>query len=95
MIAKLMEDTRKHLSYPLVYRLLKLALTLQVATGNVGTCFPAMNIVKNALRDKIGDDYLSHSLICFLGFCSKATIVLHIHDTTLILIHHIAQRNDD
>jgi hypothetical protein len=57
--------------------------------------FPAMNIVKNALRDKIGDDYLSQSLICFVGFCSKATTVLHIHDTTLILIHHIAQSNDD
>ena len=95
MIAKLMVDTRKHLSYPLVYRLLKLALTLQVATANVETCFPAMTIVKNALRDKVGDDYLSHSLICFLGFSSKATIVLHIHGTTLILIHHIAQRNGD
>ena len=25
-----------------------------------------MKIVKNALRNKIGDDYLSHSLICFV-----------------------------
>ena len=33
--AKLMVDTRKHLSYPLVYRLLKLALTLPVATATV------------------------------------------------------------
>nr|XP_040259401.1 uncharacterized protein LOC109748470 isoform X4 [Aegilops tauschii subsp. strangulata] len=32
-LAKLMVDTRKHLSYPLVYRLLKLALTLPVATA--------------------------------------------------------------
>lgn len=25
-----------------------------------------MKIVKNALRNKIGDDYMSHSLICFV-----------------------------
>jgi hypothetical protein len=25
-----------------------------------------MKIVKNALRNKIGDDYLSHSLICYV-----------------------------
>ena len=65
-LAKLMVDTRKHLSYPLVYRLLKLALTLLVATATVERCFSAMKIVKNALRNKIGDDYLSHSLICFV-----------------------------
>uniref|UniRef100_A0A8R7THM1 TTF-type domain-containing protein n=1 Tax=Triticum urartu TaxID=4572 RepID=A0A8R7THM1_TRIUA len=65
-LAKLMVDTRKNLSYPLVYRLLKLALTLSVATATVERCFSAMKIVKNALRNKIGDDYLSHSLICFV-----------------------------
>ncbi|XP_044346428.1 uncharacterized protein [Triticum aestivum] len=64
--AKLMVDTRKHLSYPLVYWLLKLALTLPVATATVERCFSAMKIVKNALRNKIGDDFLSHSLICFV-----------------------------
>jgi hypothetical protein len=38
-LAKLMVDTRKHLSYPLVYRLLKLALTLPIATTTVDRCF--------------------------------------------------------
>ena len=65
-LAKLMVDTRKHLSYPLVYRLLKLALTLPIATATVERCFSAMKIGKNALHNKIGDDYLSHSLICFV-----------------------------
>ena len=65
-LGKLMVDTRKHLSYPLVYRLLKLALTLPVATATGERCFSAMKIVKNALRNKIGDNYLSHSLICFV-----------------------------
>ena len=38
-LAKLMVDTRKHLSYPLVYQLLKLALTLPVATATVERFF--------------------------------------------------------
>ncbi|VAI26333.1 unnamed protein product [Triticum turgidum subsp. durum] len=65
-LAKLMVDTRKNLSYPLVYRLLKLALTLPVASATVERCSSAMKIVKNGLRNKIGDGYLSHSLICFM-----------------------------
>ena len=83
-LAKLMVDTRKHLSYPLVYRLLKLALTLPVATATVERCFSAMKIVKNALRNKIGDDYLSYSLICFvekqfLDTITNETIVDRFH----------------
>jgi hypothetical protein len=49
-----------------VYQLLKLALTLQVATTTVERCFLTMKIVKNVLRNKIGDTYLSHALICFV-----------------------------
>lgn len=45
---------------------MKLALTLPVAIATVERCFSAMKIVKNALRNKIGDDYMSHSLICFV-----------------------------
>jgi hypothetical protein len=65
-LAKLMVTTRKHLSYPLVYRLLKLVLTLPVATATVERCFSAMKLVKSALRNKMGDDYMSHSLIRFV-----------------------------
>jgi hypothetical protein len=43
-----MVDTRKHLCYPLVYRLLKLALTLPIATTTVERSFSAMKIVKSA-----------------------------------------------
>lgn len=61
-----MVETRKHLCYPLVYRLLKLVLVLLVATATVERCFSAMKIVKSSLRNRIGDDYLSHSLICYI-----------------------------
>ena len=65
-LAKLMVSMKKHFSYPLVYRLLKLVLTLPVATATIERCFSAMKLVKNALRNKMGDDYLSNSLICFV-----------------------------
>ena len=61
-----MVSTKKHNSYPFVYWLLKLVLTPPVATATVERCFSAMKLVKNALRNKMGDDYLSNSLICFV-----------------------------
>lgn len=65
-LSKQMVDSKKHLSYLLVYRLIKLALTLPVATATVERCFSGMKFVKNATRNKIGDEYLSYLLICFL-----------------------------
>ncbi|XP_062218173.1 uncharacterized protein LOC133918342 [Phragmites australis] len=59
-------ETRKHICYPLVYRLLKLVLVLPVATATVERCFSAMKIVKSHLRNRIGDEYLSESLICYV-----------------------------
>ncbi|XBH80418.1 hypothetical protein VPH35_106164 [Triticum aestivum] len=65
-LTKLMVFAKKHFSYPLVYRLLKLVLTLAVAIATIEICFSAMKLVKNALHNKTGDDYLSNSLICFV-----------------------------
>jgi hypothetical protein len=48
----------------MVYRLLKLVLVLPVSTATVERCFLAMKIVKTGLRDRIGDIYMSTSLIC-------------------------------
>jgi hypothetical protein len=49
-------QTRQHLIFPLVYRLITLALTLPVATASVERVSSAMNIIKTDLRNKIGDD---------------------------------------
>nr|CAE05818.1 OSJNBa0028M15.10 [Oryza sativa Japonica Group] len=65
-LSQIMEETRKHLCYPLVYQLLKLVLVLPVATATVERCFSAMKNVKTYLRNKIGDEYLSDSLICYV-----------------------------
>ena len=61
-----MVKTQKHLAHPLVYRLLKLVLTLPVATTSVERCFSAMKLVKTAARNRIGDQFLSDYMVCFI-----------------------------
>ncbi|XP_024979012.1 uncharacterized protein LOC112516226 [Cynara cardunculus var. scolymus] len=63
-LARLMVATRKHLSHPLVYRLLKLTLVLPVATAMIERWFSVMKLVKTDLCNRIGDDFLNYALIC-------------------------------
>ncbi|XP_062089083.1 uncharacterized protein LOC133795647 [Humulus lupulus] len=65
-LSKKLVETKKDKVYPLVYLLIKLALTLLVATSSVKRAFSAMNIVKNQMRNKIGDQWLNDSLIVYL-----------------------------
>jgi hypothetical protein len=62
----LLVETKKHVVYDLVYMLLKLILFLPVATVNVETVFSAMSLVKNKLRNSMGDDLLNHCLVTFI-----------------------------
>ena len=50
-----MVEMKKNVSYPLVYLLVTLALILLVATATVERTFSTMNIIKNRLRNQIGD----------------------------------------
>ena len=50
-----MIEMKKNVSYPLVYSLVTLALILLVATATVEKVFSMMNIIKNRLRNQIGD----------------------------------------
>jgi hypothetical protein len=61
-----MVETEKHCLYRLVYRLLKLVLVLPVATATVEKCFSGMKIVKTSLSNRMGDQHLSHRLICYI-----------------------------
>ncbi|KAL7588201.1 hypothetical protein Lser_V15G38926 [Lactuca serriola] len=63
-LSRLMVNTGKHRSYPLVYKLLKLALILPVATASVERCFSKMKLLKTDLRNKIGDEFLNDALLC-------------------------------
>jgi hypothetical protein len=62
-LAKLMVQTNQHITFPLVYQILKLVLILPVATASVERCFSAMNVVKKKLRNQMGDKFMSDCLI--------------------------------
>nr|KYP44907.1 Zinc finger MYM-type protein 1 [Cajanus cajan] len=59
-------ETRKHVVYPLVYLLLELALILPVATASVERVFSAMNIIKNRMRNRMGDEWLNDCLVTYI-----------------------------
>lgn len=65
-LARVMVETKKHIAFTLVYKLLKLCLTLPVATATVERCFSAMKIVKSNLRNRIGDRFMFDCLICYI-----------------------------
>lgn len=52
-ISMKMVQTRRDVAYPLVYKLVTLALILPVATSTVERAFSAMNIIKNRLRNRM------------------------------------------
>ena len=55
-----------HTTFPLVYRLVELALILPVATATVERAFSAMSIIKTGLRNKMGDDWMNHRMVCYI-----------------------------
>ncbi|XP_022889301.1 zinc finger MYM-type protein 1-like [Olea europaea var. sylvestris] len=62
-VAQKLIETRSSCYFPLVYRLLTLALILPVATASVERVFSAMNLIKSDLRNKMGDIWLNDNLL--------------------------------
>lgn len=58
--------TEKSIIYYLVYRLIRLILTLPISTATTERAFPAMKIIKTRLRNKMEDDFLRDNLIVFI-----------------------------
>ncbi|KAL7249448.1 hypothetical protein ACSBR1_011609 [Camellia fascicularis] len=65
-LAKKMVETGRDKVYPLVHLLLTLVLILPVATAIVERVFSTMNIVKNRLRNQIGDEWMNDSLVVYI-----------------------------
>ncbi|XP_021991283.1 uncharacterized protein LOC110888047 [Helianthus annuus] len=65
-LARVMAETGKNETFPLVYRTLKLALVLPVATATatVERCFSKLKLIKIDLRNRMGEEYLNNALIC-------------------------------
>ncbi|KAL7001672.1 hypothetical protein U1Q18_052392 [Sarracenia purpurea var. burkii] len=65
-LAQMMVKTRKNIGYPLVYRLLTLALILPVATSTIERTFSEMKIVKNRLHSGMDDQWMHDSLVVYI-----------------------------
>ncbi|GAV68424.1 Dimer_Tnp_hAT domain-containing protein, partial [Cephalotus follicularis] len=61
-LAKRMKEKNKDKVYPLVYMLLKLVLILPVSTVTVEKAFSTMIIIKNRLRNRMGDQWMNDIL---------------------------------
>ncbi|WVZ70665.1 hypothetical protein U9M48_019309 [Paspalum notatum var. saurae] len=66
MLAVKMVQSKRHTVFSLVYRLVVLALVLPVATATVERAFSAMKIIKTELRNKMGDEWLNHRMVCYI-----------------------------
>jgi hypothetical protein len=53
-------------NFALVYRLIRLVLILPVATATVERAFSAMKFVKTDSRNKMGNIWLNHRMICYI-----------------------------
>ncbi|XP_058785176.1 uncharacterized protein LOC131660062 [Vicia villosa] len=58
--------TKKHKTFRFVYTLVKLALSLPVATASVKRVFSGMKYVKNELRSRMANPWLNDCLVTFV-----------------------------
>ena len=65
-LAHKMVETKKNDVYLLVYRLVTLALILPVVTATVERVFSAMNVIKNRLRNRMGDQWMNDNLLVYI-----------------------------
>ncbi|XP_047257670.1 uncharacterized protein LOC124889739 [Capsicum annuum] len=65
-LSKRLVRTKKPSYYPLIFRLVKFALLLPVATASVERAFSTMKFIKNKLQSRMNDDFLSGCMVPFM-----------------------------
>ena len=68
------------MTYPLVYLLVKLALTFPVATATVERSFSAMKYIHNELCNRIGDQWMNDCLVVYI----EKVVVCNIDSETIM-----------
>ncbi|XP_016514335.1 uncharacterized protein LOC107831118 [Nicotiana tabacum] len=81
-LSKKLVETKKHGTYPLVFRLVKFALLLLVATATVERAFSTMKLIKSDLRNRMDDELLSG---CLVPYIEKKYLVIFL--MRLLWIH--------
>jgi hypothetical protein len=64
-LAMNMVGREKYLVFPLVCKLIELALILPVSTTSVERAFSAIKIIKSKLRNKMKNDWFNDLMICY------------------------------
>jgi hypothetical protein len=64
LAAKIIE-TEKHMVFPLIYKLIELALLLLVSTTSVERAFSVMKIIKSKLRNQISNEWFIDLMVCY------------------------------
>ena len=58
-------QTKKHMSFPHLYLLVKLALVLPVSTSIIERVFSTMKIIKTSLCNRISEGFLNDTIITY------------------------------
>ena len=59
-------ETQKSQNYYLIDRLIRLVLTLPVSTATTERAFSALKLIKSSLRNKMGDEFLTDSMVVYI-----------------------------
>ena len=62
-LSRTLVQTRKSEFFSMLYRLICLVLIIPISTATTERAFSAMNIIKNKLRSKMGDEYLGDCMV--------------------------------
>ena len=73
-------NTGKHKTYPLVYLLVKLVLTIPVATVIIERSFSTMKYIKNELCNRMRDQWMNDFLIVYI----EKNVVCNIDNKTIM-----------
>ena len=65
-LAEKMVEMKEDVSFPLVYSLMTLVLILPITTTIVERAFSALNIIKNQLHNRIGDQWMNNYLVIYI-----------------------------
>ncbi|KAL8496997.1 hypothetical protein ACS0TY_020615 [Phlomoides rotata] len=65
-LSVMLVETKKHVTYPSIYLLIKLVLIILVAIASVKIVFSGMTCVKNSLRNSMCDQLLNDCLVIFI-----------------------------
>ncbi|XP_060169943.1 uncharacterized protein LOC132600652 isoform X2 [Lycium barbarum] len=65
-LSRKLVQTKKHLTYHLVFRLVKLALLLPIATASVERAFAAVKFIKNDMLERMDHEFLRGCLVPYV-----------------------------